>query len=181
MADQPTRENAEPKKDGSKKGRLGTILVVGVLMLVEGVAIYLAVDFFTDDPAAAAAGAVAEAEAQGQAAQPPKDDTAELEVAQCRSTNSKEGRVYHYSIRVSVLVPESELERLTALVEKRRSRIDERVNIVVRSAEPKQLREPGFESLKRRLRAELTEVFKDDNKLILDVFIPELIRTGGGD
>ncbi len=175
MADQPAPGNADLTENSGKKKRLPTVLIVGALMLVEGVAIYCAVDYFSDDPATAAA----KADAEGETAPAPEDETVELVVAECRSVNNKEGRMYFYNIRVSVLVRQDQLERLTKLVETRRSRIDERVNVVVRSAEPKHMNEPGFESLKRRFRAELSELFGDD-KLILDVFIPELIRTKAG-
>ena len=175
MAKKPEQEQAEPQEGDSKPKKSLTIMVVAALMLVEGVAVYFAVDYFSDHPATVAAEVGADSESDPS----PDDGTEELEVANCRSVNNKEGRLYHYHIRVSVLIPKDRLAFLTELVKKRRHRIDERVNVVVRSAEPKQLNEPGFESLKRRLRAELGDIFGDDD-LILEVFIPELIRTSGG-
>lgn len=168
------------------KSRGKTILLVCALMLVEGVAIYFAVDYLSVDPAAAAAEAVAQTGEHGgghegtvEGGQPAGGGTAEWEIADCRPTNNREGRLYQYSIRVSVLVREENLERLKALAEQRRSRVDDRVSTVIRSAEPKQLNEPGLETLKRQLKAELSTVF-DDPELVLEVFIPELIRSTGG-
>ncbi|RJP35176.1 MAG: hypothetical protein C4547_09830 [Phycisphaerales bacterium] len=172
MADE--KDNAAA--GSARGGRRTTVIVVGAIMLVEGVGIYLAVNMLTQKPEAAAAAALEAAKAE--AAVPPEDSLVEAALADCRVVNAKEGRLYRYSIRVSVLVERSDLERLQKLIESRRSRIDERINIALRSAEPRQLKEPGFETLKRRLKADLADVF-GDNALVRDVIIPELIQTGG--
>ncbi len=163
-------------ESSAKSGRKMTVIVVAAIMLIEGVGIYVAVNMLTQQPESAAAAAIEEAEAAAAAQQ--EDTLVEAALADCRVVNAKEGRLFRYSIRVSVLVDRSDLERLQKLIESRRSRIDERINIALRSAEPRQLKEPGFETLKRRLKADMADVFGDE-ALVRDVIIPELIQTGG--
>lgn len=172
------------------------LMVICGLMLLEGAGIYLIVSMMSDSPQEAAALAVHDAEPgklpekheeQGEEhgeghGEKKGSALTEIFIAECKPTNNVSGRLYYYSIKVTALVkaPEDEhkLEELKKFVENNKARLEERVNVVVRSADPRYLNEPGFEMLKRQLKEEFGRLLGDD-LLIQDVLIPELIRMGG--
>ncbi len=109
----------------------------------------------------------------------PADALAEVKLAECKTFNKETGKLVLFHIRVSVLVSAADGERAAKLVEARQARIDDRVNTVIRSAEPRHLNEPGLETLKRRLKFELDRMFGDP-RLVQEVLIPYLVQTGSG-
>jgi flagellar basal body-associated protein FliL len=119
---------------------------------------------------AATSGAVVEAMA---------DAFAEVKLAECKTFNKETGKLVLFHIRVSVLVKMMDAERVRKTVEARQARIDDRVNTIIRSAEPRHLNEPGLETLKRRLKFELDRIFGDP-RLVHEVLIPYLVQSGSG-
>ena len=152
-------------------------LIVAALMAVEGVGIFFAVRFFMPDPAAAVASG--EEGGGGTAALGAGLELAEVELVECRPVNKESGKLVTFQIRVSALVAAVDLERVQTLVEANRTRIKDRVNVVIRSAAPKHLNEPGLETVKRRIMYELDRIFNDE-KLIREVLIPEFMQSGPG-
>jgi hypothetical protein len=61
-------------------------------------------------------------------------------------------------------------------VDARQATICDRVNTVVRRAEPKFLSEPGLETVRRQIKFELDKVFGDED-LIQEVLLPELLQS----
>ncbi len=150
--------------------------IIAGLMLLEGAVVY----FVTRSVGAAPA--VAEA-SEGNSGEDSPDNTVielvEVELAESRPSNKRTGRLVTYHLRVSGLVTAEDQERAKKLAEARKARILDRVNYVVRSAEPRELNEPGLETLKRRLLKEFQLIFEDE-KLIRQVLIPELLQSGPG-
>jgi hypothetical protein len=152
------------------------LMVVGLLMLVEGVGVYLAVTYFMPEPTSAmAAGAAGMGEAQT-----PNSAMAEVELAECRPVNKETGKLISIQIRVSALVMAENLEKAKTAVEANQTRVEERVNVVIRSAEPQFLNEPGLQTIKRRLKVELNRLFGNNEELIREVLVPEFIQSGSG-
>lgn len=175
----PDNEMAEGTGRRAKKGsaRWMQVIIVSVLMIGEGLGIFLVTKSMSQDPAAAAA-----AESQGAAGDADSllvSDVTEIELTECKPNNRMTGKLITLQLRVSALVAQEEVERAKKLVEATRSRIRDRVNYVVRSADPKHLNEPGLETIKRRIKHELDEVFEDD-QLIQAVLIPEFLQSGSG-
>jgi flagellar basal body-associated protein FliL len=77
------------------------------------------------------------------------------------------------------LVASADAERAKQIAEANKARINDRVNVVIRSAEPKDLNEPGLETIKRRLKHELARVMGDE-QLIQEILIPEFLQSGSG-
>ncbi|MBI4717323.1 MAG: flagellar basal body-associated FliL family protein [Planctomycetes bacterium] len=102
-----------------------------------------------------------------------------MELGECRPSNKMTGKNILFQLRVSILVGGSDQERAKKLVEAKQARIRDRINFVIRSAEPTYLNEPGLETIKRRIKHELDRVF-DDNEIIREVLIPELLQSGSG-
>ena len=148
-------------------------------MLLEGVGIYSLVRFAGSGPATAEAAAAGAEADNDEATELPADDLAELEVVDCRPTNKTIGKLITFHIRVSILVRREDHEMMTKLVEEKQNRLQDRVNFVVRSAELKHLNEPGLDTIKRQIKHEFDLVFGDD-KIVVEVLIPELLQSGPG-
>lgn len=160
----------------SGKGRTTQLVIVAILMAGEGVGIFLVTKAMQPKPISVLAepdGGEGGSTGSGAAA------LAEVELAQCRPTNNLLGRIVTYQLRVSVLVASADEERVKELADTKRGRIRDRVNFVIRSADPKHLDEPGLETIKRRLLDELERIF-DNEGLIRDVLIPELLQSRPG-
>ena len=102
-----------------------------------------------------------------------------MALAGCRPSNKMSGKFVTFQIRVLGLVAAEDFERAQELVESRKARLEDGVNIVIRSAEPKQLNEPDLSTLRRRLKHEFGRVF-DDPDLIKQVLIPSMLQSGPG-
>lgn len=196
---------AKPKK----KGKLVPLLIIVGLMVVQGVGVYFVTKMMSGAPATAEGAEHAEGEgaqdehapadehggdshaaptdehgkaAEGHGAKPAapvSKGPVEIDVTECRPNNRTSGKLISLKLRVSALVMGPEAEKAKTLVESNKSRINDRVNVVIRSATPQELNEPGLETIKRRLKQELARVLGDE-KLILEVLIPEMMQSGSG-
>jgi hypothetical protein len=107
------------------------------------------------------------------------DELAEVELAESRPCNRMSGRLVNYHLRVSVLVEAGQVEQVEKMAKAKRARLLDRVNFVVRSADPKHLDEPGLQTIKRRFKQEFDRILGDD-QLIKEVMIPEILQSGPG-
>ncbi len=159
------------------KGRLVGILVVVPLMVAEGVGVFLLARAMSPPlaPALAAEGGSGDGEESNHG----KADFAEIELAECRPSNMMAGKFVTYHIRVSALVAADDQDRAESLVRSKRARLEDGVNTVIRSAEPKHLNEPELGTIKRRLKHEFDQIFGDD-LLIEKVLIPQMLQSAPG-
>ena len=159
------------------KGRMMPVVVVALLMGVEGVGVFFLVKAISPDPVPAlAAGTESDEHKPGSGDQ---DQFAEIELAECRPSNTMTGRFITFHVRVSALVSSADLERAERLVRAKRARLEDGVNTVIRSADPKHLNEPSLETIKRRLKHEFNGIFGDE-QLIKRVLIPQLLQSRAG-
>lgn len=172
MADEQAAAPAEAKT--KPKNKLVPIIVIGMLMAGEGIGVYFLANFLSPPPAGAM-GADDGNGGEGISG----EGTAELDLVECRATNSISGRRMDIFIRVAVLVNEDDLERATDLRDSHKSRIEHSVNVTIRGADPKHFEEPELQTLRRRIKAELAEIF-DDEQLVKQVLIPNVMAQGGG-
>jgi len=174
MADDDVQATPAQAKSGSKKMQ---VLVVALLMIGEGVAIYLLTNALGQAPASA----VAAGEGSGENAIGVVTDEqlTEVELAECRPSNKMSGKLINFHVRVSVLVAAADRERVEKMAKARRARLLDRIQFVFRSADLKHLNEPALETVKRRLKHEFDRVFGDD-ELIKEVLIPERQQSGSG-
>ena len=103
----------------------------------------------------------------------------EVLVSECRPTNRTSGRLVTFRMRVSVLVTADHLEKTKNLVEANKARIEDRINLIIRSAEPEYLYEPTLDTIKRRIKSELDRVLGDAS-LVEEVLIPEMLASAPG-
>ena len=158
----------------TKRKKLLPYTIIGAIMLVEGLAVYIAAKTLGSDPAAAEAG-----QGSGESIGPdgmPTDMDVELLICELDAFNKKTGRLMMYHIQVVAIVNRGHEERLQKLVELRRGTISDRVTTVIRSAEPKYLSEPGLETIRRQIKFELDKIFGDET-LIIELLIPKLLQS----
>ncbi len=172
MADE---ELEAPAGEPKPKKKLFPILLIAGLMLVEGVVIFAAVKFLGGDPTAADAGEVQEGDG-AEDAEPDSVDLAEITIAETDAFNSLSGRLYVYHIRVAAQVAKDDQDKTVKLIEEREATILDRINTVIRSADPKHLNEPGLETIRRQIKFELDKILQDDS-LILELLVPKLLQT----
>lgn len=171
------KTDAKQKTAEPGKKRLTGIIVVAALMALEGVGVFMLAKAISPEPVSTLA-INAEGDTDGTK-QTGDDDYAEIEIAECRPSNVMTGKFVTFHIRVSALVAADDVERAEGIVRSRRARLEDAVNTVIRSSDPKHFTEPGLESIKRRLKHEFDTVF-GDNQLIRDVLIPQMLQSGPG-
>jgi flagellar basal body-associated protein FliL len=181
MTDQPALEAGESRFARKRSRRLMGVLIVAGLMIVEGIFLFCLINWISPPPPEAVAGEDS-AGISGQGSGPDEnglswgDGLAEVDLTSCTLTNRNGPKAFTVTISVSVLVREMDEERVREQAERMKSRINDRVNFVVRSADQKYLNQPGLETIKRHLRNELEKCFGDD-QLIVEVLVPELIQA----
>jgi flagellar basal body-associated protein FliL len=149
-------------------------------MLGEGVVVFFVAKAFSHEPSAALAAAEdSNAPPSAETADQAPTALAEIGLADCRTFNKESGRLIAFHIRVSVLVAAKDADHVKNLIAAKQARIDDRVNTVIRSAEPKQLNEPGLETIKRRLKHECSRIFENET-LVHEILIPHLVQSGPG-
>ena len=185
---------AEAKPTSRKK----PVIIVAVLMLVEGVAIFMGTKMLTGSAPATADAAGGAVDSHGAPASGGQDaghggehgsdaaknapfasEFGEVLLSECRPTNRVSGRLITFRMRISVLVKAANLEMTKNLVDANKARIEDRINFVIRSADPEFLNEPTLETIKRRLKSEFERLLCHED-LIEEVLIPEMLPSAPG-
>ncbi len=175
MATQQT--DAKSAEAPSGKSRMMPIVIVALLMGAEGVGVFFLAKALSPNLAPALA---AEADGgDGETGVADQDQVAEVELVECRPSNMMAGKLVTFHIRVSALVVSADVDRAESLARSKRAQLEDGVNTVIRSAEPKHFNEPGLETIRRRLKHEFDRIFGDD-QLVVKVLIPHLLQSGRG-
>lgn len=148
---------------------MGTLGIFGGVMLVEGIGIFAVMKFFGAEPDPT----------QGMTQQlvttRPFSDSKEIEVAQVRVQNTQGDRTILYSVTVNIRInSDPNTVRLVEedFLKNRRATITDAISRILRSADHKDMTQPGLETLKRQIRFELSSMLGDDT-IIQQVLIPE--------
>ncbi|MGB0714398.1 MAG: hypothetical protein ACPGXK_00875 [Phycisphaerae bacterium] len=161
---------AEDSPSGGK-GKLVQILVIVALMIGEGLAVYFVASAMSVPDPTLASTTELEDDEDGD------EELAEIELAQCRPTHRKSGKQIVLVVKVIAVVLEENAEEAQSLAEKRQSRILDRVQFVVRSAEIQHMEEPGLQTIKRRLKNEMDKIFGDP-EMLREILLPEFQASG---
>ena len=178
MVNEPAEQAAPAASSARGKGRLLPIIIVAALMGIEGLGIYFLTKAMSPAPIAALA-ADLENGLVSASGKEPGEEYVEIAIAECTPSNMMSGKPILFRMRVSALVAAEDRERAEKLVRATQARIDQGVNTVIRSADPKHLAEPALGTLIRRLKQELDKIFGDET-LIQGVIIQEFVPAGGG-
>ena len=173
MADKYAKKKDGANETGSKKkGRLKTGLLVLGLMIGEGVGIFALLAVFNQTPESTLAAEDA------AAADDPLNINAYAEQVLCEvdAFNRKEGNLYVYHIEVSALVATDDLEKVQRFIEARDLSIRDRIQVVIRAADPQDLNDPKLEAVKRQIRFELNNLM-GGKELIHEILISKLLQS----
>lgn len=161
--------------DGSKKSalkRFKPIIIVAALMIGEGVGIFALMKVLSGPPESTIA--AEDADALGDPLN--LDDKVEVDICEVDAFNRKEGRLYVYNISLSALIPAESVEKMQNFVDVRNASIKDRVQFVIRAADPKHLNDPSLETIKRQLKFELNNLLGGE-ELIEEVLIGKLLQS----
>lgn len=168
--DEQSEEKAVPFTNRNRN--LLTAVVVGGLMLVEGVGIFVAVKFMGGGPDTLRAG---DGTAEGSDADGKMAST-EVRVTDLMAFNSNGGRVFVYQLSVYAEIDTKDSSRIKDMIESRQNAIDDRLSKVIRSSDPKYLDEPGLETLRRQFKHELGQILGDESH-IKAILFPEFKKS----
>lgn len=182
MTAAPMPESSPQQPPPVRSRKMPTLILAGIL-IGEGLCVFFITKAFSSTPATVYAD---EPRLGGTAGNLKAADTksphaqwVEIDIGECRPSNRSTGKLISFQIRVAVLVTATNMEQVKAIVDVRQGRIRDRINFVFRSAEPNHLNEPGMETLKRRIKAELDRILESP-ELIQEVIIPEMLQTISG-
>lgn len=171
MADEPA---PTPDAQPPKRGKKAALLIVAGIMAIEGVGVFFLTKFLSPPPPPAVAGEPEEGEeGTGVLGKPEK---AEIQIAETHLTNKNGAKLSTVRIRVSGLVWSSDEDKAKELVEKNRSRIEDRISFVIRRASQQVLSEPDLPTIKRQIKHELDTIFGDET-VLLEIMIPQLLQS----
>ena len=146
--------------------------VLAGVMLVEGAAVYLGLKVFGAGPAPA----VSQEGLKNSVQQPA--EPLEIPVAKAKVPNRVSGRTYVYDIEIAAKFrvpegknPEEFKKEIVKKLEERDNTVRDRLNWLIRSAEPIHLEEAGLVVMRRQIKSELDKILGDD-KLIDSILIP---------
>ena len=168
--DEQSEEKAAPFTNRNRN--LMTALVVGGLMLLEGVGIFVAVKFMGGGPDTMHAGQGVGDESDGGG----KLSSSEVRVTDFMAINDVSGRVFVYQLSVYAEIDAEESQKIEDMIESRQNAIDDSFSKVIRGSDPKYLDEPGLETLRRQFKHELGRILGDESH-IKTILFPEFKKS----
>lgn len=177
MADKKEKPAASSEeKAAPKKGLpIKMIGIVGVIMIVEAVAVIMFFGMIGPKKSSAAADPHALQTDETQGVQ-------EVLIADDKFQNLQQGKVWYWSTAVYVQVQKKNAEQVKKVLESRGNEIKEEIGRIIGRAQPSQLREPDGQTLNRQFTAYLTKVLgvDADEKPVVDrVIVPKLMGIRG--
>lgn len=178
MADEKAKAADAPADGGKPKGKMKKFIMIGGLMLVEGVAIFAGVKFLGGSPEESEAKEMpVEVGNMEQLLEDIARET-ELEIAKISAYNNRPGNQMVYNLTVSCRVNTDVMEKAKSLLELRSMTIQDRLQKVIRNADPQFMTEPGLETIRRQVKFELDQILGTDT-LINEILIPEIVQARG--
>jgi flagellar basal body-associated protein FliL len=159
-----------------RKRKLWTYLLVAGLMLGEGAAIFVGIKLIGGSGPATGAASTEPGTGVGASLAGAEQDVVEVPVCEVDAFNKMTGKLYVYHLQVAAIVQRTAAQNLKQMVESRAATIRDRVNTVIRRADPKFLNEPGLETIRRQIKFELDKVF-GNQELIQEVLLPSLLQS----
>lgn len=154
----------------AKKFNLKMAIVLGVVMLLEGLAIGVAFWIVGGPSEVEATTAVNDPEAE-------QNRPTELLVTAGKFQNTRTGQPFLYDTEIKITVKSKHEKAALALIDSNEGKISDRVTTIFRRAEPAHLNEPERQTLKRQLKATLNDLMgttPDGDTFVLEVIIPNM-------
>ncbi len=147
----PAAEAAPPKK----KSPIVMIGVVGIIMIVEAVAVFFVFSAIGPKKAQADVPAVEAKHDEGE-------EIVEIKVVDDKFQNLQQGKVWFWDTSVFVQVKQKNAEHVEGLLAKREAEVHEGLAQIMGRAQPAQLKEPERQTLNRQFSAFIDKVLGKD-------------------
>ncbi len=171
MAKTETDDQNAPVEGAPKKGKRKSIAIIAGLMLGEGVAIFAAMSFIAPAPDPTLAD---ETDVADNALN--LDQETEVTLCEVDAFNRKEGKLHVYHMELSALVAKENVETVERFVKAREASIKDRIQEVIRSADPAHLNDPSLELVKRQIRMELNNLLGGE-ELIGKLLVAKMLQS----
>lgn len=162
------------QKTGSAKGSRRNIVMISLIILVmglEGGGIFLAMKIFGSAPQEVDAAAM-----MGEGMTGWNDaGFVEMVIADLEAPHIKTGKAFIYDIRIAVRIRPEGKEAVEKLLASHKEMLMDRLNRIIRAAEPAQLEEDGLEVIRRQMKYELDQALGDET-IIEEVLLPRFIK-----
>ena len=160
MAEKEKDKKAEPASEETPKKKLPikTIAVVAVIMLLEGVGVFLFVSMTGRAPQDAVAGIHDGAEAE-------QEESVEIALVDDRFQNLQTGNVWIWKLQVYMKVKKKNEEFVNKVLEERSAEIKTALSQLMRRMQHAQLKEPDLRTLNRQITALINEKFGFDKEI----------------
>ena len=162
MAENDAEQAAAPAE--KKSDKLKAIIVLVAVLLLEGGTIFITMRL--TGPKAVTGMEVAEEQ------EDPAKQIIEQLVVEMRAPNMKTGKTYLYDFTVVATFKQEDLDAVQERLLKREHMINDRLRTIIAISDPKDLKEPGLEILRRQIKVEL-ETILDSKDIIQEVLIPK--------
>lgn len=155
---------AEAAEQPKKASPMKTIVVLGVILVVEAVVIVGAMMMLGGPSTVEAADAVGDIQTAEE------EKLVEVQVLSGKLANNKSGVTYLYETEIYVQVKKKYADRVTNELEQFRNQIRAEITAIWRTSDPNHFQEPKLENLTRKVEALLNERFgksADDGEAIV--------------
>lgn len=170
MPDDGNNEKAVKAKSGRRSVMM--IVLVVLVMVLEGGGIFIAMKVFGSGPEDAdAAAMLGEDGLVGWT----ESGFVEVHVADLEAPHVKTGRSYIYDIRVSIRIKPEAKEQVDTLLANHKEMLMDRLNRIIRGAEPTHLEEDGLEVIRRQMKYELDQALGDET-IVEEVLLPRFLK-----
>ena len=192
MAEDQEKKPDAPEGEETKKGGIVAMLtklpvLIGGVMVIEGVVLVVGLKMFAGGPDAAEAAdthgeadhAEVEYDEHGEPIESSHVDPHELVedgVGSFRASNHLDGRRYIYDLEISVRVQHKSQDKVAGKLEASTALIRDRMNGIIARIEPQKLNgatEPGLETLRRQVKYQLDLIVGDG--YVKEVLVPRCI------
>lgn len=180
MAAEAAAPAAPPAETAKKKGGLPmTAIIIAGVTLVEAVGFFLAFKFLGGGPQPAH-GETKPSIVHGEEPKKEHAETVEMELLKkFWVPNSRRGTQWVYDFDLAVKVSATKEEKMSELLEKKRSEISDQIAAIVRSLDPQYLDEPDLKTFRIQVQRAINEI-ADDPDLVHSVLVPRCVPMRSG-
>lgn len=168
-----------PKGGGIGKLMKNTPVLLGAVMLIEGVVLVAGLKFIGGGPKAAPGAEIATGKVDDKGDGKPGGDKkveVELQLVDFRAPNKQGGKTFLYDVAIFVTTKAETGDKVKDLISAQDALIKDRVRTIIAQIDPEKLgggSEPGLETLRRQVKYQLDQIIPDG--LIDEVLVPRCI------
>jgi flagellar basal body-associated protein FliL len=171
------KEGAAKKGGGIGKLMKNTPVLLGAVMLIEGVVLVAGLKFMGGGPKSAAGAVIAAAgDDKGNGNVDNSKPDVELELVDFRAPNKQSGKTFLYDVSIYVSTKPENGDKLKNLISEEDALIKDRVRTIIAQMDPEKLgggSEPGLETLRRQVKYQLDQILPDGK--VDEVLVPRCI------